>query len=110
MLVRREKIITTFKVISIVLLAYMIVDFYSAIKNEIPNTKFDNSDQEFSLNIQKMKTSLFGIAERNSICEQISKEKEVDSNVLLQSSVYYSFAIFLGAFINAKKIMIIGVI
>lgn len=109
MLIRREKIITTFKVISIVLLAYMIVDFYAAIKNETHNLKFENSEQEYSLNIQKINTSLFGIAERNLICEKISNEM-LDSNVFIQSSVYYSFAIFLGAFINAKKIMLIGVI
>ena len=109
MLVGREKIITTFKVLSIILLAYMIVDFYSAIQNETPNSKLENPEQRCSQNIKNINLSIFGIAERNSICDKLTNEK-LDSNIFIQSTVYYSFAIFLGAFINAKKIMMIGVI
>lgn len=109
MLVRREKIIPTFKILSIILLAYMMIDFYSAIKNENPIDNFKISEQESSLKIKKNQNSFFGISERMSICEQTAEEN-IDSNFFINTTVYYSFAVFLGAFINAKKIMKIGVI
>ena len=109
MLIKREKMINTFKVLSIVLLTYMILSFYSAIANEVPNSKFKNTEYDYSFNIKKLKNSFFVFPERLQICEQITNEK-LDPYFLMNRSVYYSFAIFLGAFINAKRIMIIGVL
>ena len=91
MLVGREKMITTFKVLSIALLAFMILDFYSTIAKEITGSKFENNELEYSLNIQKSKSSSFGFAEEKSICEQIEEEK-LDSKILFNRTVYYSLS------------------
>lgn len=109
MLIKREKMINTFKVLSIVLLTFMIMSLYSLISVDVFSSKIKNNEEEHKLNKKYLKNSFFDITDRNSFCDRITHEK-LDSNLIVNRIVYYSFAIFLGAFINAKKIMIIGVI
>ena len=100
MLPRKEKIITGFKALSIILITLMLVDFYQAInKEELTNLK---KISETQTKINQIYTPKI-----NSFCD-------TDPNLVIEMSknsfMYYSFAIILGAFINAKKIMKIGVI
>ena len=107
MLVGRGKMITGFKVVSVLLLAYMLMDFYYVFKNEnsLTTLKIENTS---ALEITKNKLTKFDFIENLIFCEkgnEIASDFDLNKNSLL----YYSLAIFLGAFVNVKKIMKIGV-
>jgi hypothetical protein len=113
MLLEKGRIITSFKFISIFILAVMILKFHSVIKKENANISMNNknnlSNKELNISKEKSfsKLSFFNI---QNFCEIESIDIKFESNFFINKPVYYSFAIFLGAFINAKKIMKIGVI
>ena len=97
MLPRKEKIISGFKALSILLITLMLVDFYHAI----------NKEELTKIRETQTKINQIYTPKVNSFCEN-------NPNLVIEMStnslMYYSFAIILGAFINAKKIMKCGVI
>ena len=107
MLVGRGKMITGFKVVSVLLLAYMLMDFYYVFKNEnsLTNLKKENAT---ALEITKNKLTKFVFFEKLIFCDK-ENDNAVDFDLNKNSLLYYSLAIFLGAFVNVKKIMKIGV-
>merc|ERR1719362_1048740 len=96
----KVKLINGFKVVSVLLITLMIADFYRQFnKEDITNLAINKDSQT--------KLSQYFSEKINSFCGNEShSHKEISTN----GYMYYSFAIILGAFINAKKIMKIGVI
>jgi len=104
MMPNKEKVITGFKVLSILLISLMLFDLYTTFnKEEITHLKIkkEKEIQTQSKIFQIYQTKIYSFSENDS-----NKTAEFSTN----SYAYYSFAIILGAFINAKKIMKIGVI
>jgi hypothetical protein len=96
----KEKIIFGFKILSIFLISLIIVYFLGSLNNqEMTNLITKKETQTIIKPIYTPKIYSF--------CENDSdKSAELTKN----SFAYYSFAVILGAFINSKKIMKIGVI
>jgi len=112
MLLEKGRIITSFKVISVLILAFMFVEFYSVMNIEnVNNLKNKNNSQDHQIDyFQQTNFSKFNFINRQNFCEIESNDIISESILFMNNSIYYSFAVFLGAFINAKKIMKIGVI
>ncbi len=98
----KEKIVKCFKILSILILSLIIVDFLNTLnKEEIINIEIVKEKEN-----QRKINKIYPL-EIYSLCEEnINKNSEVEKT----RYTYYSFAVILGAFINSKKIMKIGVI
>lgn len=110
MMPSKEKVITGFKILSIFLITLMLVDLYNAFNTDEFSTKSLNLNKNLETKIQKIFTKKI-----NSFCFENSLENSFEKSAgkiqyQTNSYMYYSFAVILGAFINAKKIMKIGVI
>lgn len=105
----KEKMIACYKVISILILAYMMIQFFRVFKSdEIILSNLNQQDKLPAENFEKeiSKTDFF---EKMAICENQTSQKyssQLQGNIY----VYYAFAMILGAFINAKKVIKIGII
>ena len=99
---RKEKVIIGFKILTILIVLFIIVDFLNSLNKE----EMINMEMQLEKDAQ---IKLYKIYRKKikSPCEvNVNRNSEYGKN----SYTYYSFAVILGAFINSKKIMKIGVI
>jgi len=102
----RGIIISGFKILSVIALAYMFLNFYSIFKNENLPIKIQGDANVNNNESKSPKTEFFN---KLIVCSKDSYETTV-SGLIIDSTLYYTFAVFLGAFINVKTIMKFGVI
>jgi hypothetical protein len=105
----KEKIIFGFKILSILLISFILIYCFNSMKNE-EITNFNIKKETQKEKETKFK-QIFQQKKIYSFCEYSdSSDKNPEAEISKNSYAYYSFAIILGAFINSKKIMKIGII
>ena len=104
----KKNMIRGFKVISMILFCYLFVNLYNLLEFGKINSSNSEKLQEinFSRNIM-IKERIF---KSLNFCENKKFEQNLMNDIFLNRFYFYSFGAVLGAFLNSKKLMKIGVI